>query len=133
MLYIHSLPEAEKQTLTAGQEHGKKAYFRARCQCILLSEQGFEVKALALIYKTRTRTIYDWLHRYAQHGFLGLKIKAGRGVKSVLQDVTPAQNEEIKEQIRLNPQSLREVAALLSEKFGFPMTTATLKTYLKKN
>jgi len=133
MLYIHSLPEEEKQTLAAGQEQGKKAYFRQRCQCILLSERGFEVKELARIYNTRTRTIYAWLHRYEQHGFLGLKIQAGRGVKPVLQDFTPAQNEEIKEQIKLNPQSLREVAAHLSEKFGFPLPKSTLKTYLKKS
>ena len=32
----------------------------------------------------------------------------------------------------LNPQSLREVAALLSKKFGFKITKSSLKTYLKK-
>lgn len=132
MLYILNLPEEEKKTLEAGKQNGKKSYFRERCHCILLSSAGFEVKELALIYKTRTRTIYDWLHRYEQQGFLGLKIKAGRGLKAPLKDLTPEQVDDIKEQIKLNPQSLREAATLLSEKFGFPMTKSTLKNYLKK-
>lgn len=132
MLYISNLPEEEKQTLEAGKQNGKKSYFRDRCQCILLSSVGFEVKALALIYKTRTRTIYDWLHRYEKDGFIGLKIKAGRGLKAPLKDLTQQQVNDIKEQIKLNPQSLREVATLLSKKFGFTMTKSTLKSYLKK-
>ena len=99
MLYISTLPEEEKQTLEAGMQQGKEAYFRARCQCILLSFTGFEVKALARIYQTRTRTIYAWLHRYEQQGFLGLKIRAGRGVKAPLKDLTSAQVAEITEEV----------------------------------
>lgn len=132
MLYISTLPDEEKQTLEAGQKQGKKAYFRNRCQCILLSSTGFEVKELASIYHTRTRTIYDWLHRYEQDGFLGLKIKAGRGLKAPLKAITPQQVAEIQEQIKKNPQSLREVAALLSTKFGFTIAKSALKNYVKK-
>ncbi|AMR28971.1 hypothetical protein A0257_18945 [Hymenobacter psoromatis] len=127
MLYILNLPEEEKKTLEADKQNSKKSYFREHFQCILLSSAGFEVKELALIYKTRTRTIYDWLHRYEQEGFLGLKIKAGRGLKAPLKDLMPEQVDDLKEQIKLNPQSLRETATLLSEKFGFPMTKSTLK------
>ena len=113
-------------------QQGKEAYFRARCQCILLSFTGFEVKALARIYQTRTRTIYAWLHRYEQQGFPGLKIRAGRGLKAPLKDLTSAQVAEITEEVQRNPQSLREVATLLSAKFDFPVTKSGLKTYLKK-
>lgn len=133
MLYISNLPPAEKQTLEAGKQNSKRAYFRDRCQCILLSSAGFEVKELALIYKTRTRTIYDWLHRYAQDGFLGLKIKPGRGVKARLPDLTPGQREQVEEQVRLNPQSLREVAAALSARCGVALSKSALKGYVKKN
>lgn len=132
MLYISTLPEEEKWTLEEGHKNAKKAYFRNRCQCILLSSEGFEVKDLASIYKTRTRTIYDWLHRYKEDGFLGLKIKAGRGLKAPLKNLTQEQIEDIKEQVKLNPQSLRDVATLLSGKFGFMISKSTLKNYLKK-
>lgn len=133
MLYISTLPEEEKWTLEEGKKNAKKPYFRDRCQCILLSSEGFEVKDLASIYRTRTRTIYDWLHRYEKDGFLGLKIKDGRGLKAPLKSLTQEQVDDIKEQVKLNPQSLREVATLLSGRFGFPVTKSTLKTYLKKS
>ena len=133
MLYISALPDEEKQTLAAGQQNGKKAYFRNRCQCILLSANGFEVKKLAVIYNTRTRTIYDWLHRYQRDGFLGLQIKTGRGLKAPFRDLTPVQVAEVKEHLKENPQSLREVAVLLSTKFGFAISKSALKKYVKKN
>ena len=133
MLNVPTLPLEEKQTLTEGHKNGKKAYFRERCQCILLSSDGFKVKDLALVYKTRTRTIYTWIHNYKQRGFLGLKIQSGRGLKPILKDLMPEQIEDIKVQMVLNPQSLRDVACILSEKFGFTITKLMLKTYLKKS
>ena len=133
MLYITTLPDEEKHTLEAGHQNGHKPYFRNRCQCILLSHSGFEVKELATIYNTRTRTIYDWLHRYEQDGFLGLKIKPGRGLKPPLLDLTPEQVVVIEKEIKQNPQSLREVAALLSVQFGFTLTKPALRNYIKKN
>lgn len=132
MLYISNLPDEERQTLEEGHRNGKKAYFRNRCQCILLSFSGFEVKELASIYSTRTRTIYDWIHRYEQYGFLGLKIKPGRGLKAPLEDITPEQVIQVKEQLKKNPQSLREVATSLSDTFGFKITKSSLKRYVKK-
>ena len=132
MLYISTLPDEEKQTLEAGHQNGNKPYFRNRCQCILLSANGFGVKELATIYHTRTRTIYEWLHRYEQDGFLGLTIKPGRGLKAPPLDLTPEKEMIIKEEITQNPQSLREVAALLSIRFGFSLTKAALRNYLKK-
>ena len=132
MLNVPPLPMEEKQTLEEGQKHGKKKYFRDRCQCIQLSSEGFSVKELSRIYKTRTRTIYTWIHNYAEQGFLGLKIQPGRGIKAILVDLAEEQIAIIKHEISQNPQSLREVAHVLSEKFGFTITKAMLKKYLKK-
>ena len=133
MLQIHPLPSDEKLTLEAGYRNSPKPYFRDRCQCILLSSEGFSVTDLSLIYKTRTRTIYTWIHRYESDGFLGLKIRFGRGLKSAMEDLSTTQIEDIKAQIVLNPQSLRGVSTILSEKFGFPISKSMLKKYLKKN
>jgi transposase len=127
MLKILPLPMEEKQTLESGYNNSNKQYFRERCQCILLSSEGFSPRELSLIYKTRTRTIYTWIHRYESQGFLGLKIQIGRGLKSVMKSLTEQQIEEIKEQIVLNPQILRDVSTLLSEKFGFILSKSMLK------
>jgi len=132
MLYVSDLPALEKETLEWGFRHHKKPYFRHRCQCMLLSAAGLEVKELARIYQTRTRTIYDWIHRYDQFGFLGLLIRPGRGLKAPLHSLTSLQIEVVKAEVENNPQSLRAVCVVLSEKFGFTITKSMLKKYLKK-
>ena len=123
---LPKLPLEETQTLTEGHKNGKKGYFRERCKCILLSSEGFKVKDLALIYKTRTRTIYTWIHNYQEYGFLGLKIQSGRGLKSTMQDLKPGQIEDIKAEILLNPQSLRDVAGQL---LGIGKTATAARKY----
>ena len=133
MINVPPLPLEEKQTLEEAQRNSKKKHFRDRCQCIQLSSEGFTVKELSRIYKTRTRTIYIWIHNYIAYGFLSLKIQSGRGIKAVLKDLAQEQIETIKDEIRQNPQNLRDVASVLSEKFGFTITKPMLKKYLKKN
>lgn len=133
MLKISVLPEEEKQTLLEGERNSKKKYFRDRCQAIQLSSEGFTVKELCRIYKTQIRTIHTWIHNYENYGFLGLKIKSGRGLKSKLKDLTENQIVLIKDKISENPQSLREVCIDISKNFGFTITKLMLKKYLKKN
>jgi transposase len=132
MLYISALSSEEKQTLNEGYSNSKKKYFRDRCQCMLLSSEGFKIKALSLIYKTRTHTISTWIHRYAEQGILGLKILQGRGLKTQMNTLNIEQIEIIKVEIRRNPQNLRDVATVLSLLFGFKITKLMLKSYLKK-
>lgn len=133
MLNVSPLPESEKQTLEEYLSNGSKKHLRNRCQCILLNNKGLNVKILSDIFETRTRTIYTWIHQYDKFGFLGLTIKPGRGVKSKLINLDLTQIADICEEVRLNPQNLQSVSAILSEKFGFEVSKAMLKKYLKKN
>ena len=133
MINVPALALEEKQTLEEGHKNSKKKHFRDRCQCILLSSEGFSVQELSRIYKVRTRTIYTWIHRYAEHGFLGLKIQSGRGIKAILVDLVQEHIDIIKHEIGQNPQNLRDIARVLSEKIGFTLTKPMLKKYLKKN
>jgi transposase len=127
------LPTLEKETLEELFRNHAKAHLRARAQCILLFAKGFKVPELAKMYSTRKHTIYDWIKRYEATGFIGLMIRPGRGLKAKMNSLEPDQIEIIKAEITLNPQSLREVSAILSEKFGFEITKLMLKKYLKKN
>jgi transposase len=128
-----SIPALEKETLEQIVRNHSKPYYRNRAQALLLRGEGFKVEALALIYKTREHTVYEWIRRYKLHGFIGLKIINGRGVKAKMTDLEMPQIDLIHAEIRRNPQSLREVSAILSEKFGFEITKSMLKKYLKKN
>jgi transposase len=132
MLYISALPLEEKQTLNEGYSKSKKKYFRDRCQCMQLSSEGFKIKELSLIFKTRTHTISTWIHRYDAQGILGLKILPGRGLKTLMNTLNIEQIAIIKDEISHNPQNLRDVATVLSQLFGFKLTKLMLKSYLKK-
>jgi transposase len=133
MLNVPPLSLEEKSTLEEGFCNHPKPYFRNRCKSILLSSEGFKVKDIAKIFKTRTRTIYTWIHRYKTFGIMGLSIYSGRGVKSKMDDLSEPQINKIKASIENNPQSLRIVSAQLSTEFGFEITKIMLKRYLKKN
>jgi transposase len=128
-----SIPDSEKETLEQIFRNHPKSYFRNRAQAVLLRSEGFEVKVLASMYKTRAHTVYEWLRRYKSQGFLGLKIVSGRGVKARMDDLSEPQIDDIRTEIKRNPQGLREVSAVLSKKFGFEVTKSMLKKYLKKN
>lgn len=127
------IPAWEKETLEQIVRNHSKSYYRNRAQAILLRSEGFKVETLALMYKTREHTVYEWIRRYKSQGFLGLRIISGRGIKAKMDDLDTPQIDLIHTEIKRNPQSLREVSAILSEKFGFEITKSMLKKYLKKN
>ena len=126
------ISDIEKGTIEAIFRHHRKPYMRNRAQALLLRFEGFSVETLALMYKTRQHTIYEWIRRYKAQGFMGLKIIPGRGLKAQMNNLDEPQIELIQAEIKRNPQSLREVSTILSEKFGFEITKYMLKKYLKK-
>lgn len=128
-----TLTEAARLELSLAYKQGGKLHVRERCQCLLLLADGHTVSELASIFKTRTRTIYTWINRYKNEGYLGLTIRSGRGVKAVLEELTEEQISIVREEIQHNPQSLQQVVQVLSKKFGLSITKAMLKKYLKKN
>lgn len=90
MRYIE-LSQTEEQTLQEGLKNHLKHHFRQRCQAILLSGQGMQVKELASLYSVRTRTIYTWMSRWEEMGIVGLAIQPGRGLKPTLK----SENKEL--------------------------------------
>ena len=126
------LPCSERTTLEEIFRNHPKPYLRNRSQCMLLLSEGFKVSELAEIYKTRKHTIYEWLRLYEKKGFIGLKIKKGRGLKSVMLQLDAPKIAVLKQEIENNPQNLNQVSSILSKKFGFTMSKTMLKRYLKK-
>jgi transposase len=122
----------EKETLEQIIRNHPKPYYRLCAQAILFRSEGYKVATLALMFKKRAHTIYDWIRRFKSHGFIGLKIITGRGIKSKMNDLNTSEIDLIHAEIKQNPQSLREVSCILSEKLGFEITKLMLKKYLKK-
>jgi transposase len=122
------LNEAEKITLQEGMKNGKARAFQERCHCLFLSSEGYQVKELARIFCVSEISIYDWLNRWEKGGIVGLRDKAGRGRKPILQAEDLA---IIKEKVQENAQRLKIARQKLKEELGREFSTKTLKRFLK--
>lgn len=127
------LTSEEVLTLEQGAKNHSKSHFRKRCESILLSNRGYDIKSIATLFQTRINTIGTWFSNWTNKGIVGLQIVAGRGRKS---DLAAASNEliqDIKEQIALNPQGLEAVCLQINEKWGLNLSKQQVKKFIKKN
>lgn len=122
------LGEVEKITLQEGEKNGTAKSFRQRCHCLRLSSEGYEVKQLASIFRVSEISIYTWFKRWERGGIVGLRDKAGRGRRAILQAEDLA---VIKEKVQENAQQLKIARSILKEELGREFSTKTLKRFLK--
>lgn len=122
------LGDAEKITLQEGKKNGKTQAFQERCHCLLLSSEGYQVKELAQIFHVSEICVYGWLKRWEKGGIVGLRDKAGRGRKAILQAEDLG---IIKEKVQENAQRLKIARQKLKEELGREFSTKTLKRFLK--
>lgn len=115
-------------TLQEGRKNGTTHLFRQRCQCLLLSQQGYEVKDLAQVCAVSPITIYGWLNRWEADGIVGLRDKPGRGRKPIL---SAADFQAVKGRVQENAQQLRRARAALKEDLKREFSDKTLRRYLK--
>jgi transposase len=109
-----------------------KAYVRQRAHCILLSNKSFTVPQLARIFDTRTHTVRTWFDRWQNEGIDGLQIKAGRGLKPVI-DITDIEVVNcIKQEIQLNPCNLQQAILRINSILNTSFTYRQIKTFVKK-
>jgi transposase len=132
MLKSNTLTPNQKLELQTIYDSSAKAHFRNRCQCILLIDQGMNVKETASIYKVRTRTIYTWYKNYKKDGLGVLNIREGRGIKAILDTFSAETIEIIKSEVSLHPQNIKGVVASLRDKINIDLTAYQLKRFLKK-
>lgn len=122
------LDEAEKITLQEGRKNGKTRQFQQRCDCLLLSSEGYAVKELAAIFRVSEITIYGWFNRWQSGGIVGLRDKQGRGRKPIL---TAEDLAKVKACVQENAQRLKLAREKLKEQLGREFSAKTLKRFLK--
>lgn len=126
--YIKLHPE-ELLTLQEGHKNHPCYQVRNRCQCLLLSHQGKEVKELATIFSVLPLTIYTWFYRWEEKGLVGLFNEKGRGRKPIL---LQAESEQIKTQVQANAQQLKLARGVLKAELNKEFSHKTLRRFLKK-
>lgn len=131
--YIKPLTAEEIVNLEYGYENGKKHYFRLKCKCILLSNEGKKISEIADFAKKTARTIRNWFNDYEKYGIEKFVIGKGRGIKASLDSLTEEEIKVVKEEIRKNYQNIKAVCTNLSNKFGFKISKWMLIRFIKKN
>jgi transposase len=127
------LTSEEVLTLEEAVKNHSKSHFRTRCESLLLSNRGYDIKSIATLFETRINTIGRWFSNWKAKGIVGLQIVTGRGRKSDLSTVSEAFIEDIKEQIALNPQGLEAVCLQINQKWGLNLSKSQVKKFIKKN
>jgi len=126
--FIKLTPE-EIITLQEGRKNHSSYQFRDRCHCLLLSNEGKEVKDIAEILQVSTISIYTWLHRWQEKGVVGLMNQKGQGRKAIL---LQADADTIKDKVQANAQQLKQAREELKKELNKKFSDKTLKRYLKK-
>ena len=127
------LNEGEVVTLEEGVKNHKKAYFRMRCESLLLSNRGYTIEAIARLFEVRTHTVRFWMDRWDTYGIVGLQIAKGRGRKGAISVSDIALVEALQVQLKLNPQSLETVGEQLKQQQGISLSKGQIKRFLKKS
>lgn len=132
MRYISDITDEQKQELEQAHKTSKSYQFRNRCQCILLSNQGYQVQALAHLFSVSNLSIYKWFNRFETAGVAGLKNQKGKGRKLILKTTNAIHVQIVEASIDKEKQRLKVAKAEIEAKVGISMSEMTLKRFLKK-
>jgi transposase len=129
MRYIKTITDKQWQELEKIHKDSKRYQERNRCQCILLSNQGYQVQALASIFKVSDLSIYKWFDRFELCGVEGLKNQKGRGRKPILTTTNTRHVQVVEKSIDKEKQQLKLAKKEIETKLGTSMSEMTLKRF----
>ena len=124
-----TLSEAARSELEQGYREGKTHSYRQRCQMMLLKSERRTSAEVAEILGCHEVSVNNWLQRYEAEGVEGLRTRAGRGRKPILD--AEADLEAVKTAVQAHRQQLKVARAELEEALGKNFSTKTLERYIK--
>lgn len=123
------LTDDQRKELENGYRNGKSHAFRIRCQMVLLKSEGRKSQDIADFLGFCQQAVNNWLNRYKNEGISGLRVKEGRGRRSIL---SPTEDlEAVKKAVTKHRQRISVAKAELEETLGKEFSTRTLDRYLK--
>lgn len=126
---VIELAEVERKELEDGYRNGKTHSFRQRCQIVLLKSDGRTSVEVVGILGSCEMTVNNWLKRYSEEGIEGLRTRAGRGRKTILQ---AADLEQVRRAVSQSRQKISVARIELKQSLGKEFSHSSLKRYLKK-
>lgn len=124
-----SLTAAQRAELEQGYKNGSTHAFRKRCHIVLLKSEKRSSKDVGQIVGMHEIPVNNWLTRYENEGINGLKTKAGRGRKPILDLNDDA--EKVRQVVKAERQRLGRAKEILENELGKEFSRKTLKRFLK--
>jgi hypothetical protein len=75
--FVKALSDTEQYTLEEGFKYGSAPDFRQRCQILLLSNKGYEVKQIINLLDVSPHTVYSTMKSWREDALGGLVRKKG--------------------------------------------------------
>lgn len=126
------LTEIERLTLREGSKFHPKPEFRIKCQGLLLNHTGMNLKAIATHLGVNHNTVGNWVKAWETAGIAGLCRKNGQGRKFILSVNNAAHTDLLDKTIETHRQNVKAIRAELVKELATPMSTDTVKRFLKK-
>lgn len=133
-VYIEDLTDTEISTLHEGWKNGKSHDFRNRCQCILMSHQGYDADALSQLFPVTKTTIYEWLKNWKKEGITGLIRTPGQGRKPNLSITNETHVKIVETAVRNAAETGTNMRDEILENLGLEdgFSQRTLRRFLQK-
>lgn len=126
------LTESERITLQEGSNYHPKSEFRKKCHGLLLNHAGLSYTKVALYLEVNNNTITNWVKAWETTGITGLNRKSGQGRQPILQVTTTAHTQVLSRAVEKHCQDVKLIQAELIQELRTPMSTDTVKRFLKK-
>ena len=126
------LTDTEIFTLQQGAKHHPKTEFREKCRGLLLNQAGVTIEQIATHLSVNHNTIGNWIIAWEELGIVGLHRKTGQGRIPILKVTSSIHIEALAKAVDANAQNVKIVQAELIKALNTPMSTDTVKRFLKK-
>lgn len=126
------LTDMEKFTLQQGAKHHSKAEFREKCRGLLLNQAGVTIKQVATHLSVNHNTVGNWIKAWENFGIAGLQRKIGQGRTPILKVTSPDHVKALAKAVDAEAKNVKLIQANLIEALNMPMSSDTVKRFLKK-
>jgi transposase len=126
------LTPAEQITLQEGAKYHPKPEFREKCRALLLNQAGVTFKQIATHLAVNHNTVGNWIKVWERLGIVGLNRKVGQGRTPILSLTNLSHTQFLDKAVAAHAQNVKAIQAELIKELATPMSSDTVKRFLKK-
>jgi len=126
------LTESERITLREGSKYHPKPEFREKCHGLLLNHAGVTIQQIATHLEVNHNTVGNWIKAWEHTGIAGLNRKNGQGRKLILSVRNSTHTQILDKAVEAHRQNVKAIQAELIKELDKPMSSDTVKRFLKK-